>query len=180
MDKNGVLAMLCAGAFCAVASAQTGNLSAADRNFMKTAAEVNMTEAHLGQMAQERASDEGVKSFGQTLVQDHTRAYEELTALATKTGESIPKGIDVRRDHAIEGLARDKGAGFDRSFVRHEVQDHQRTIAEFKREAEKGQNADVKAYAQKMIPALEEHLHKAEGLEKSEHRTTTASASRSR
>jgi len=125
-----------------------------------------------------KASDEGVKSFGQTLVQDHTEAYEELTAVASKTGESIPKGIDIRRDRAIEGLAREKRASFDRSFVRHEVQHHQRTIAEFKREAEKGQNAEVKAYAQKMIPTLEEHLHKAESLEKSEQRTSTASASR--
>jgi len=178
MVRNGVLAVLCAGAFCAFASAKTGKMSAADRNFMKTAAESNMKEAHLGKMAQEQASDEGVKSFGQTLVQDHTEAYEELTAVASKTGESIPKGIDIRRDPAIEGLAREKRAGFDRSFVRHEVQHHQRTIAEFKREAEKGQNAEVKAYAQKMIPTLEEHLHKAESLEKSEQRTSTASASR--
>jgi putative membrane protein len=166
---------MCLAAFALTANAQSKDLSAADKAFLKSAAEANMTEAHLGKMAEDQATDDAVKNFGRTLVQDHTKAYEELTVLADKTGAQIPKGIDVRRDRAIEALTREKGTGFDRRFVGHEVQDHQKTLTEFQREADKGQNSDVKAYAQKMIPTLQEHLDKAKELEKSESRTASAS-----
>jgi hypothetical protein len=58
------------------------------------AARTDMTEAHEGQMAENQASSAGVKDLGKTLVQDHMQSYEELTALAAKTGVSIPKGIN--------------------------------------------------------------------------------------
>lgn len=180
MLRRGLWAALPLVALGCIVNVQAADLSSTDRAFLKSAADANMTEAHLGKMAQDRAADTGVKDFGQTLVQDHTKAYEELTVVANKTGESIPKGIDVRRNRAIEELTRQKGIGFDRRFVTHEIQDHRKTITEFKREAENGQNADIKAYAQKMIPTLEEHLRKAEELEKSGKSTTTASADRQR
>lgn len=160
--------------------AKATDLSTADKVFLKAAADANMTEAHLGKMAQDQGADNGVKDFGHSLVQDHTKAYEELTVLANKAGESIPRGIDVRRNPAIEELRKQTGKGFDRRFVTHEVLDHRKTIAAFKREAEKGENADLKAYAQRMIPTLEEHLRKAEDLEKSGKKTPTASADRQR
>ena len=59
-----------------------------------------------------------------------------------------------------------KGNNFDRQFVQDEIAGHRRAIAAFKREAEHGQDADVKAYANKMIPVLEKHLHMAEELAK--------------
>jgi putative membrane protein len=179
MLSRGLWATVALAALGCIVTVQAADLSSADRAFLKSAADANMTEAHLGKMAQDQAADTGVKDFGQTLVKDHTKAYGELTVVANKTGESIPKGIDVRRNRAIVELTRQKGMGFDRRFLAHEVQDHRKTITEFKREAEKGQNADVKAYAQKMIPTLEEHLRKAEELEKSGKRPT-ASADRQR
>jgi len=177
MFKNATVGMLGLATLCVVMGAQTGGLSSTDKAFLRSAAEADMTEAHVGKMAQGKSSADAVKNFGQSLVQDHTKAYEELTALANKTGADIPKGIDVRRIRAIGELTREKGPAFDRSLAAHEVQDHRKTLAEFKREADKGQSADVKAYAQKMIPTLEEHLRKAEELEKTE-RTTSTSADR--
>jgi putative membrane protein len=177
MFKEAMVGMVSLATLCLVLSAQTGDLSNTDKAFLRSAAEADMTEAHVGKMAQDKSSADSIKNFGQSLVQDRTKAYEELTALANKTGVNIPKGIDIRRIRTIEDLTREKGSAFDRDFAMHEVQDHRRTIAEFKREADKGRNADLKAYAQKMIPTLEEHLRKAEELEKSE-RTTSASADR--
>lgn len=179
MLKGGLSVLFLVG-LCSLAIGQTGASSSSDTEFMKWAATSNMTEAHLGKMAQEQASSSDVKSFGQTLVQDHTKAYDELSAVAKKTGETVPTGIDIRRNHAIEQLMHDKGAAFDRRFLSHEIQDHKKAIAEFKREAEKGQNPDVKAYAQKMLPTLQEHLQKAEELEKAKHTTASASARRRR
>lgn len=164
--KNIVSSFCCAALFVMPVVLQGAALSNADANFMKMAAIANMTEAHLGQMAENQASEQGVKDFGDKLSKDHTSAYEGLTVLANKTGETIPKAIG--KDKNIERLMHVKGDRFDRSFLPEEVQSHKTAIAAFKNEAEKGENADVKAWAKSMIPTLEAHLQTAEGLEKHE------------
>jgi putative membrane protein len=146
--------------------AQSQTASNVDKAFMTMAAQADMTEAHLGQMAESQASKSQVKDFGQKLTHDHTDAYVQLTALAVKTRNAIPKGIDVRKISAIEQLMKAKGARFDRQFVQDEIRDHQKALAEFRREAQHGQNHDVKTYASKMIPVLEDHLHEAQTLAK--------------
>lgn len=147
--------------------AQSTKVSAADRAFLKMAAESDMREAHLGQMAEAQASAETVKTFGKTLDQDHTESYRALEQVASSTAQSIPKGIDVARDKSIGQLMHSKGKSFDRDFVRHEIQDHEKAIAAFKREADKGENPQIKSYAQQTLPTLEKHLHQAESLAKS-------------
>jgi putative membrane protein len=144
--------------------AQSAKLSPSDKEFLKMAAVANMTEAHLGQLAESQAYRAGVKDFGQTLVKDHTNAYQELAVLDSKLGQPIPKGINVRRHKVIEQLAHVNGKKFDGSFLRDEVQDHERAIAAFKREALRGQDQDVKAYAKQVLPTMEEHLREAEKL----------------
>lgn len=151
------LALLGAGAIAYAAS-----LSSADRQFMIMAAKTDMTEAHEGQMAENDANRANVKEFAKTLVQDHTESYERLTELAAKTGVSIPKGINVAKDRAVQQLVHLKGDRFDRQFTRQEVTDHRQAIAAFKHEAARGRDANVKAYAAKMIPILEKHIHLAE------------------
>jgi putative membrane protein len=139
-------------------------LSKTDAQFMKMAAVANMTEAHLGQMAEAQAARQGVKDFGQKLSTDHTNAYQGLTELANKTGDTIPKAIG--REQTIARLAHLKGNQFDRAFLLDEVHAHRSVILAFRHEAEHGENADVKLWAQNMIPTLEDHLHMAESLEK--------------
>jgi putative membrane protein len=140
--------------------------SRADSAFMKMAAQADMTEAHIGQMTETQASQSEVKDFGQKLIHDHTDAYAQLTSLAAKTGESIPKGINVRKITTVEQLTKLKGKRFDHQFVQAEIRDHEKAIADFKREAQHGQDPDVKAYASKMIPILEGHLRQAKALSK--------------
>jgi putative membrane protein len=152
--------------FSIVALAQTKAASHADQAFLRMAAESDMTEAHIGQMAEAQASRSQVKDFAQKLTHDHTSAYEQLTALGAKTGGSVPAGIDARKIPAVVQLTKLKGTRFDHQFAQDEVRNHEKAIAAFKREAEHGQNADVKAYANKMIPTLEDHLHQAQALEK--------------
>jgi putative membrane protein len=149
-----------------LAQAQSTKLSAGDKSFLKIAAESNMTEAHLGQMAETQAYEATVKTLGKTLDQDHTQAYEALQGVAMKTGQTIPTGIDVARDPAVKQLMRLKGTAFDRDFLHHEIQDHQKAIAQFKQEAEHGENPDIKAYADKTLPSLENHLRQVEALAK--------------
>lgn len=149
-----------------VGIAQAASLSTADKQFLIMAAKADMTEAHEGQIAEDQASRTDVKELAKTLVQDHTDSYQQLTQLAAKTGVSIPKGIDTAKVQTIVRLVHLKGATFDRRFAEDEIAAHRRAIAVFKREAEHGQDADVKAYAAKMVPVLEKHLHLAEDCAK--------------
>jgi putative membrane protein len=113
-------------------------------------------------MAETQATRADVKDFAKMIVQDHTESYGHLSELAAKTGFSIPKGIDTGKDRTIEQLVSLKDQRFDRAFITDEVAAHRHAVAVFKREAEHGQDAEVKAYAAKMIPVLEKHLHLAE------------------
>jgi predicted outer membrane protein len=76
------------------------------------------------------------------------------------------KGIDVRKISTVEQLMKLKGKRFDHQFVQAEIRDHEKAIADFKRESQHGQDPDVKAYASKMIPILEGHLRQAKALAK--------------
>jgi len=141
-------------------------LSAADKKFMTMAAGMNMTEANLGKMAEEHASGQAVKSFGETLTQDHSKAYGELLGVADSTHERVPRGIDIGKNSEFQQLSHMKGASFDRQFLQQEIRDHEKALAEFKREAEHGENAGVKSYANQQLPVIEKHLHDAEDLAK--------------
>jgi putative membrane protein len=154
----------CAVLLAIPALAKSPKLSTPDRQFLKMAAVTDMTEAHLGEMAKSKAAMPGIKDFGQTLVKDHTQAYQQLAVVGSKLDQTIPNGINVRRDREVKQLTALKGKKFDSQFLRDEVQDHQRVIAAFKREAQHGQDQNLRAYASQELPTIEEHLREAEKL----------------
>lgn len=165
------------GACCLGLVAATGIVHAApvksnsDKRFMALAARTDMTVAHEGLMAERQAKRPDVKNLADTLVHDQTDAYARLSALASKTGDSIPKGIDAAKVQAIQRLVHLKGDRFDRQFARDEIAAHRQAIAVFKNEAEHGSDAAVKAYASQMIPVLEKHIQLAESCLKPAKRT---------
>jgi len=156
---------VCVCGLLGAASATMNQLNRTDRAFLKVAAETDMREAHEGRMAENKAAKQDVRAFGQQLVQDQSNSYGELLELGQKTGETIPRGINVRTDRTVEDLTHAKGAQFDRRFIQDEIRNDQQTIALFRREADHGQNPDVKAWAQKTLPTLQGHLQKAKQLD---------------
>jgi len=159
------------GLFCCIlggvlAAAQTSSSGGGDQKFLDFAAQTDMTEAHLGQLAAEQASGQEVKDFAQMLVTDHTADYQQLGMLATKAGATIPKGLDAQHAKMAASFEKLKGAAFDHRFAREMIVGHTKAIAEYKREAQDAQSADVKAYASQTLPTLEKHLQAAQDLEK--------------
>jgi putative membrane protein len=153
--------------FCLVALALGGiasaaSLSNADKQFLVTVAQTDMTEAHQGQMALNQAGRADVKDLGKTLATDSTHSYEELTDLAAKNSVVIPKGIDAAKIHSVHQLAHLKGNRFDVLYTKDEIAAQKRAVAMFKREAERGRDADLKAWASKMLPVVEKHLQLAQ------------------
>ena len=166
MQIRTILTSACGFALAASGLAHAANLSNADKQFLMTAAKTDMTQAHEAQMAENQATRNDVKTLAKSLDQDHTGSYEQLTALAAKTGVDIPKGINTARIPAVAQLTHAKGSAFDSAFTRDAIAAHRSRLAMFKREAEHGQNADVKAYAAKMIPVAEKHLEEAKACAK--------------
>lgn len=167
MRTRMVVSSACCIALCcipALGQATTGN--SADQKFVDLAAQTDMTEAHIGQMAQDQAAGEAVKDFAQMLVTDHTDDYRKLSDAATKAGATVPKSIDAQHNKMIASFEKLKGAAFDRHFEREMVAGHEKAISVYKKAATDLQSADLKAYATATLPALEKHLDAAKGLTK--------------
>jgi putative membrane protein len=160
-----ILIALAACAVCAApAFAQASSSGNADQNFVDFAAQTDMMEAHLAQMAMDKASAQGVKDYAQMLKTDHTNDYQQLGAAATKAGLTVPKGLDAAHDRMIAPLDKLKGTAFDHKYIQMMITGHEQAIARYKREANDGQNADMKAYANTALPVLQKHLDGAKDI----------------
>lgn len=150
-----------AAALFAVGLAAATTLSKADRDFLNSAARMDMTAVHEAQMADNQATRADVKDLARKVEKDDNDAFNQLSQLAVKTGVTIPQGINSAKVPAIEGLVNLKGAHFDRQFAKDQVAGEQQALALFRREAKSGRDTDVKAYASKMIPVLDNDLKQA-------------------
>jgi putative membrane protein len=171
MNLKSIVAMSCIFVFLAGARlAQSGTVEhrgkQQDKQFLRAIAIADMTEAHLGEMAQSKAAQTAVKDLGRTIAKDETEAYEQLTVLASKVGESLPKGIDARKSAAIRTLTTRKGGDFDRDFLRNEIADERKVISTLQLEVTHGTNPDIKAWASQTVAARQQELQKAQLLAK--------------
>ena len=165
--KNILSVVVCYAFWQLAVLAQAGaGGSMADQDFVNLAAQTDMTEAHLGQLAQEQGASQAVKDLGQMLAMDHTADYSRLGTIAMKAGLTVPKSIDAKHVKMIAPFEKLKGKMFDRRYAQTMVKGHQEAIAAYKKEASDGQNSDIKAYAQQTLPALEKHLKAAQDAEK--------------
>jgi putative membrane protein len=143
-------------------NAAGGALAASDRKFVLAAGMGGMAEVQLGQLAVQRAASDDVKQFGQRMVDDHTRANNELMQVASQKGITLPTALDAKHQADMNKLSGLSGADFDRAYMKLMVKDHQKDTKEFRKEADKGQDADVKGFAARTLPTLEEHLRMAQ------------------
>jgi putative membrane protein len=143
-------------------STTNGGVATKDHEFMKKAAQGGMAEVQLGQLAQQNAQSAEVKSFGERMVRDHSKANDELKQVATQEGVTLPTSLDAKDQATMKRLENLHGAAFDKAYMRDMVNDHRKDVAEFKHESEKGNNQAVKDWASKTLPTLESHLQEAE------------------
>ena len=146
-------------------SKSSANRLTADTSFATKAAAGGLSEVQLGNLAKDHAASADVKQFGQTMVDDHTKANDELKDLASKKGITLPTKPNAKQQATYDRLAKLNGAAFDRAYMRDMVSDHRTDVAEFKHESEHGSDADMKAFAAKTLPTLEHHLQMAESTE---------------
>jgi putative membrane protein len=141
-----------------------------DQQFVDFAAQTDMVEANLGQLAQTAAADQAVKDYGQMLVTDHTQDFQKLKDAASQGNLKVPDAIDAEHNKAIIApFQKLKGAEFDRRYIAEMMAGHKKAIAIYRAESSDAKDDALKSYATEALPVLEKHLSRAEDLEKSKH-----------
>ena len=141
------------------AAQSKSTLAGADKNFFTKAAEAGHKEIALAQVAQSKATSPNVKSLAERLLKDHQQSDQELQSLAQSKGVTLPAHADDKATTArFEKL---EGPAFDRSYSQMMVQDHNTAIKLFQ-QASASKDSEVKAFADKTLPTLREHLKMAQ------------------
>jgi putative membrane protein len=149
----------------AAAKAQVNpTLSTSDATFMTTAARGGMAEVQLGQLAQTHGRSAAVKSFGEQMIREHGQANQDMMTLAQQKQIGLPDGVGAEHQQAYDNLAKLRGRAFDHAYAQAMVQDHQKDLQAYQDEAQNGTDPQVKAFAARHVPVLEEHLRKAQQL----------------
>ena len=133
------------------------SLSAADSIFAMKAATGNMTEVEAGNLAQQNAQSERVKTYGAMMVRDHQAANQELMT-AAGSAMTMLQALPADKKQMVDPLRNLKGASFDKRYMTMMVEDHRKTVADFQKEASSGENNAIKAFAQRTLPILQMHL----------------------
>jgi putative membrane protein len=146
------------------ATSSSHKLTAADRQFVKKAAEGGLAEVQLGQLATEKAASPEVKQFGQRMVDDHTKANEQLKQVASDEGVTIPDKLSAKDAATKARLEKLSGKAFDHAYMRDMVMDHTKDVSDFRMESKNAKDPAVKDFATQTLPTLESHLKDAKSI----------------
>jgi|SRR5215472_5532767 len=147
------------------ATKSTGKLSANDQKFLHKAAEGGIAQVEFGKLAEQNAQSQDVKDFGKRMVDDHSRANDELQQIAAQQGATLPSGLSSSDNTTKEHLSKMKGDSFDKAYMRHMVVDHETDVSGFKQEARGGSDPQLKDWATKTLPTLEQNLQLAQHVD---------------
>lgn len=135
------------------------------QTFLKKAIEGNFAEVEMGKLAQQNGQSDEVKKFGQTLASDHSAANQKAMDAAKALNVTAPDGPNAKQKADYEKMSKMTGTAFDRQFAARMVADHQKDIAEYKKEAK--QSDAAADYAKSQIDRLQMHLDTAKSLKSS-------------
>lgn len=132
-----------------------------DSQFLVNAAEVNLEEIQLSQLAQQKCTMTEVKELGVMMEKAHTKASTDLTDLASKKMITIPTSLTDNGKNAYEKLNNKKGTNFDKEYCDMMVKGHKDAIDMFEKAETKCTDPDIKQWASNMLPELRTHLDHA-------------------
>lgn len=135
-----------------------------DLAFMNDAAPGGMAEVELGKLAVSKSNNADVKAFAQKMIDDHTKAGEDLKQLAAQKKVMLPPDVLPAAKQAMDKLSKLSGADFDKEYVKEMVTDHQKDVTAFENASKTAGDADVKAFATKTLPVLKMHLEMINGI----------------
>lgn len=143
----------------------TSPLAAKDEKFVRDAAQGNLREVRIGELARERAGRAEVKDYGRILASEHSRNGADLKALAARKNIQLSEQLDPAHSRGLEELGRLNGPDFDKSFLSEAVREHKKDISEFEDASKTAKDPDVRAFAERTLPTLRTHLERAQALQ---------------
>lgn len=143
---------------------ESSTMSVSDKKFVREAAIGGIAEVEMGELAAEKGSSSQVKQFGQRMVDDHSKANDQLKQIAASKGIDLPTELDARHKAKKEMLSKLSGEQFDHAYMKDMVKDHTEDVAEFKKESTSGKDPDIKNFAAQTLPTLKEHLQQATSI----------------
>jgi putative membrane protein len=172
MLKHTLLPLVAALALILTAPARAGEppkeAGGGDVKFVNMAARDGEAEVILGKLAADKASSEDVKKFGQQMVDDHTKANEELKSIAKSKNIDLEKAQangTKKGERISQKLSKLEGAEFDKGYVGIMLKEHESAVKQFEGQSKDGQDEDLKAFAAKTLPTLQHHLEMVKELQ---------------
>jgi putative membrane protein len=135
------------------------------KSFAMKAADGGMAEVELGRLASQKASNDRVKQFGQKMVDDHSKANNDLKQAASQEGIELPADVSAKHKQKMEKLSALSGAAFDKAYMDEMVRDHVEDVKEFEKASKAPGDSPVKKFAASTLPTLKDHLQMARDLD---------------
>ncbi|UUD65316.1 DUF4142 domain-containing protein [Pseudomonas seleniipraecipitans] len=164
MKRSGVLISATAALLLGLASLAQAADTVSPADFAEEASAKGIAEIEAGKLALEKGTNAEVKKFAQSMIDDHTRANNELKALAEKKNLKVSDDAELMNKAKAMILQVRDGENFDEAYANNQVVAHEQTIELF-RKASKSDDAEVSAWAEKTLPKLEHHLEMAKDLQ---------------
>lgn len=144
-----------------VAGGTRSEMTNEDKEFVTTAGMSGLAQMQMANLALQKASNAEVKAFAQRMIADHTNPNAEIAELATTKGLALATELSGEPKSALEHLTSLSGAEFDKAYMQHMVEDHEKDVAAFDKASTSATDADLKAWAGRTLPTLKAHLEMA-------------------
>jgi putative membrane protein len=144
-------------------------VSDSDKDFLIKAYQGNLAEVKLGQLAKKSGQSADVKSFADKMVQDHSKAVDQIKTLAAKKNVSLPIDISADEQKTYDDLAKLSGAEFDKAYMDEMVKDHDQDVREVQSAANTVKDKDIRNLASEMLPTMKNHQNMAHSGGASKH-----------
>ena len=144
-------------------TASNGNTAVMQDNFWTNAARGGMAEVELSKLALQKSTNADVKKFAQMMVTDHTKANDELKALAAKKNVTLPGDLGTHKS-TLDDLNGRTGTEFDQAYVEAMVNAHETDVDLFEDNTDNS-DADIKAFTTKTLPIIKSHLEMINGIQ---------------
>jgi putative membrane protein len=149
-----------------VASDSASAVAEDDAEFAVEAANGGMAEVALSKIAEEKATDSKVKAFAKQMVTDHSKANDELKALASSKNITLPSAPNEEKQKAAADLGGKSGADFDKAYISQMKKDHDKTVKLFEDAQKEVKDAELKAFIDKTLPVIKAHAEHVKSLDK--------------
>lgn len=131
-------------------------------SFLVMAASSDMFEKLSSEMVQTKGSNQEVKNFAQMMITDHGKTTAEIQSLAATKNIMLPAGLAPAHQRMLNHLNDSKDTRkFDERYMEEQVKAHMQAVELFENAAKKETDPDLKAFADKTLPALRTHLDMA-------------------